>query len=115
MSPPENSHKLSEAFAEYLPDDSKFIFILVEKAGAGAWVSTMSLIRDPEARVEVLQRAIEDEEKGKDSDAANEIENRNSKLYARACQMIFSGLHDDLTCLQLREKLHKEFVGEEGS
>lgn len=63
MSPPKNSHKLSEAFAEYLPDGSKYIFLLVERTGEGAaWVSTMSTIQDPEMRAEVLRRAADQEE-----------------------------------------------------
>ncbi len=63
MSPPENVHKLSEAFVEYLPEGAKFIFLLVEKTREdAAWVTTMSSIQDPEAVIEVLRHAIKEQE-----------------------------------------------------
>ncbi len=113
MSPPENSHKLAEAFAEYLPEGSEYIFLLVEKTGDGAWVSTMSSIQDSEAVIEVLGHAI-DKQNGKSPDVLRKMEETNSELYARTCQMVFSGLYDDLTVLELRVKLQEEFVGEGG-
>ena len=63
MSPPKNSDKLADAFKEYLPPGSRFMFLLVEKSGKGAWVSSMTSIINLEARVEILEHALADARK----------------------------------------------------
>jgi len=46
----------------------------------------------------------------REDEILQKIKDTDSEIYARAIVILFSGLYDDLTVLQVREKLHEEFV-----
>ncbi len=90
MSPPKNSDKLADAFKEYLPPDSRFMFLLIEKSGKGAWVSSMSSIQRLDARVELLEHALTDAKTAIDPDAKSprELDIELVSLRAKVCVLI---------------------------
>ncbi len=66
------------------------MFLLIEKAGKGAWVSSMTSVQSIEARVELLEHALGDAKKELDPDTKSptDLNIELVSLRAKVCTLI---------------------------